>query len=143
MGCGRGPEGTSGFPVALEAAGLLGPGASCPLRGHEYIPGSSCFLADVNVSALRQDLGGRLEGRSVTLSGAWCTVGTPHAWPLCPVSGSSVCIPRTERGPGLGAERGGNGFLTTNRGKYMETIIEGWTRRKNKPFLLRSVATQD
>ena len=60
-----------------------------------------------------------------------------------PSSRPSIRGPRTEPDPGRGAEEREDGLQTTNRGKYMETITEGWTGRENKPFPQRNAATED
>lgn len=74
-------------------------------------------------------------GVSGTLLGAWC-FGGPHVAAPCPVERASICLPRTELGPGRGS---GVGWEWISNYKSKE--IHGNNYRKmdlkeNKPFLL-------
>lgn len=123
-----GLEVRSGFPVALLAAQVLGALGKLSALWTVMDPRVLLFLTWCKSLSFQERLGRAADG--VISDPIGCPVhDSPHhhhwARPPCPVAGSSLCIPRTELVPGLGAEWEGDGFLTTNQGKYMETIMEG------------------
>ena len=73
----------------------------------------------------------------------WSGCGPHLTSPPCPAAGPPSAGPELSQIQGGGAEEREDGLQTTNRGKYMETITEGWTGRENKPFPQRNAATED
>ena len=90
----------------------------------------------IKALAFKQDLGG-LSGRRGVSDRISCLVHRRSS-PCLPLpSRRALRLPPPELSGALGrgAEWGGDGFQTTNQGKYMETITERWTGRKTNRSL--------